>query len=171
MIDGPRRRRDATEDLINAYEAEEERILHTLIRKLEQVSRFPTICTCVCMWKAENRNGGEQLREEKAAIQNAMEAESESQVHRLVREIEDLKRQLTSSSNSSSSSPTTSSSTNGYGTTGMEALQRENVELRQRLMDMERDYSRMMRLNEEYREELIGFRRRVASHSFSLPLL
>jgi len=125
---------------------------------------------CMC-GKAENRNGGEQLREEKAAIQNAMEAESESQVHRLVREIEDLKRQLTSSSSNSSSSSPTTSSTNGYGTTGMEALQRENVELRQRLMDMERDYSRMMRLNEEYREELIGFRRRVASHSFSLPLL
>ena len=43
----------------------------------------------------------------------------------------------------------------------LEALRRENEQLRTRVADMERDYVKLMRLNEIYREELIDHRRRV----------
>lgn len=45
----------------------------------------------------------------------------------------------------------------------LEALRRENEQLRGRVADMERDYVKLMRLNEIYREELIDHRRRVRS--------
>ena len=51
----------------------------------------------------------------------------------------------------------------------LEALRRENEQLRNRLTDMERDYVRLMRLNEIYREELIDHRRRVCSPDYSWP--
>jgi hypothetical protein len=44
----------------------------------------------------------------------------------------------------------------------LEALQRENEYLRLKLVDTERDYIRISRLNEVYREELIDLRRRVS---------
>jgi hypothetical protein len=44
----------------------------------------------------------------------------------------------------------------------LEALRRENEALRSRLTHAERDYIRMTRLNEIYREELIDHRRRVS---------
>lgn len=43
----------------------------------------------------------------------------------------------------------------------LEAMMRENEQLRSRLVDTERDYVRISRLNEIYREELIDHRRRV----------
>jgi len=43
----------------------------------------------------------------------------------------------------------------------LEALRRENEQLRNRVADMERDYVKLMRLNEIYREELIDHRRRI----------
>ena len=43
----------------------------------------------------------------------------------------------------------------------LEALRRENEQLRSRVTDMERDYVKLTRLNEIYREELIDHRRRV----------
>ena len=45
--------------------------------------------------------------------------------------------------------------------TMFEAMRRENEHLRSRLADTERDYIRIKRLNEIYREELIEHRRRV----------
>ena len=45
----------------------------------------------------------------------------------------------------------------------LEALRRENEQLRTRVTDMERDYVKLTRLNEIYREELIDHRRRVRS--------
>ena len=45
----------------------------------------------------------------------------------------------------------------------LEAMRRENEELRNRLADTERGYMRISRLNEVYREELIEHRRRVSS--------
>ncbi|KAJ7054478.1 hypothetical protein C8F01DRAFT_1163508 [Mycena amicta] len=53
------------EELINAYEAEEERIINVLSKKLEQ------------------------LKEEKIELENVLEAESESHVNRLSRELAD----------------------------------------------------------------------------------
>lgn len=47
----------------------------------------------------------------------------------------------------------------------LEAMRRENEQLRSRLVDTERDYIRVTRLNETYREELIEHRRRVSPHS------
>jgi hypothetical protein len=44
----------------------------------------------------------------------------------------------------------------------LEAMRRENEQLRNRLVDTERDYVRITRLNEVYREELIEHRRRVS---------
>ncbi len=43
----------------------------------------------------------------------------------------------------------------------LEILRRENENLRSRLTDLERDYIRMKRLNEIYREELIDHRSKV----------
>ena len=43
----------------------------------------------------------------------------------------------------------------------LEAMRRENEHLRNKLVDTERDYIRISRLNEIYREELIDHRRRV----------
>lgn len=42
------------------------------------------------------------------------------------------------------------------------ALRRENEMLRNRLVDTEREFVRMVRLNDVYREELIELRRRVS---------
>jgi hypothetical protein len=44
----------------------------------------------------------------------------------------------------------------------LDAMRRENDQLRNRLVDTERDYIRISRLNEIYREELIEHRRRVS---------
>lgn len=43
----------------------------------------------------------------------------------------------------------------------LEAMRRENEHLRNKLVDTERDYIRISRLNEIYREELIVHRGRV----------
>jgi len=48
----------------------------------------------------------------------------------------------------------------------LEAMRRENDQLRGRLVDTERDYVRISRLNEIYREELIEHRRRVSRFFF-----
>jgi hypothetical protein len=45
----------------------------------------------------------------------------------------------------------------------LEAMRRENEQLRNRLVDTERDYVRVSRLNEVYREELLEHRRRVST--------
>lgn len=123
-------------------------------------------CTDLCC-------GYEQLREEKIDLENALEAESESHVNRLARELTALRQAQNSnvSDGSVSASPETGiglrSSMNG-GSTGdpnletlLEALRRENEQLRNKLVDTERDYVRISRLNEVYREELIEHRRRV----------
>ena len=46
----------------------------------------------------------------------------------------------------------------------MDAMRKENEALRNKLVDMERDYVRIARLNEVYREELIDHRRRVSMY-------
>lgn len=43
----------------------------------------------------------------------------------------------------------------------LEAMRRENEQLRNRMVDTERDYVRISRLNDIYREELLELRRRV----------
>ena len=45
----------------------------------------------------------------------------------------------------------------------LDAMRRENEQLRTRLIETERDYIRVTRLNEIYREELIEHRRRVST--------
>lgn len=132
------------EDLINAYEAEEEKIINILSRKLEK------------------------LREEKIELENTLEAESEAQVNRLNREISTLR--LASQANGSWSGNDSPPDMRNIGRSGitepstdvvLEALKRENEQLRARLSDTERDYIRMTRMNEIYREELIDHRRRL----------
>ncbi|KAF9818024.1 hypothetical protein IEO21_02985 [Rhodonia placenta] len=144
------------EDLINQYEAEEERIINVLSRKLER------------------------LREEKIALENTLEAESESHVNRLSREISALRlaqQQQQAQVNggtmgSGSGSPVDTRlglhTFLGYRNPAepssemmLEAMRRENEQLRSRLVDTERDYMRITRLNEIYREELIEHRRRL----------
>ncbi|PPQ70508.1 hypothetical protein CVT24_013278, partial [Panaeolus cyanescens] len=231
--------RHAQEELINAYEAEEERIINVLSRKLEK------------------------LREDKIDLENALEAESENHVMKLSRQLgamrmenEELKAKYealladkegeeggssssagrssngieprhrrrkrgfltgsgserkkkrsvgkskdTGSSNSTSTS-NGKSKTNSKGKEKarsssrspprpeamsrsstltalntllsgglsvaepsadmmLSAMKRENEHLRNRLVDTEREYIRMSRLNEIYREELIAHRRRL----------
>ncbi|KAF7975693.1 hypothetical protein HWV62_8809 [Athelia sp. TMB] len=132
------------EHLIYALEAEEERIVNTLSRKLEQ------------------------LREEKIELENALEAESESHVNRLTRELTMLRlaqQQHSHSNGSSNTSPGSQSWKGGFAmpsdATMLEAMRAENEALRGRLVDTERDYIRVARLNEIYREELIDHRRRL----------
>lgn len=144
------------EDLINAYEAEEERIINVLSRKLEK------------------------LQEEKIELENVLEAESESHVNRLSRELFALRLAQQSSQMQSQNHL---SNGNGIGEPSiehgrparsmpsdplapspdimLEALLRENELLRNRMVDMEREYIRITRLNEIYREELIQHRRRL----------
>ncbi|KAB5590298.1 hypothetical protein CTheo_6260 [Ceratobasidium theobromae] len=116
------------EDLISAYEAEEERITNVLSRKLEQ------------------------LREEKSALESNLEAESEPHVNRLTRQIASLQSQL-------------STSTNGreppQAIMLIDAMRLENAQLRSRVADLERDFLRVSRLNEIYRQELLEHRRRL----------
>lgn len=50
----------------------------------------------------------------------------------------------------------------------LDAMRRENEQLRSKLVDTERDYVRVTRLNEIYREELIQHRRRVSCMLFLL---
>ena len=125
------------------------------------------------------RHNNSQLQEEKIELENALEAESESHVNRLSRELSALRlaQQLTNQQNGGS--PTISStSVNGDGSQSptlvrlpnplapsfedmLEAMRRENEQLRHRLVDTEREFIRITRLNEIYREELIQHRRRV----------
>ncbi|KAF8886129.1 hypothetical protein BD779DRAFT_1441837 [Infundibulicybe gibba] len=139
------------EELINAFEAEEERIMNVLSRKLEQ------------------------LREEKISLENTLEAESESHVNRLSRELSALRlaqQQQAGISAGVSISPDVNpgfrSFMSGAGTRGepsaetmLDAMRKENEQLRNRLVDTEREYIRITRLNEIYREELIEHRRRL----------
>lgn len=135
FIDSPPIRRlsasgTSQEELINAYEAEEERIVNVLSRKLEQ------------------------LREDKIDLENVLEAESELAVNRLSRELGALRMQ--NPSGAASSSPA-----DPNAEVLLDAMRRENEELRRRLVDTERDYIRISRLNEIYRVELIEHRNRV----------
>ncbi|KAJ8474603.1 hypothetical protein ONZ51_g7107 [Trametes cubensis] len=149
------------EDLIYQYEAEEERIINILSRKLEQ------------------------LREEKIELENVLEQESESHVNRLSREISALRlaqqqqqqQQQAGPSHTNGSGYASPQDTrlpapqNGYllNTNGsapapdtiLDALRRENEALRNRLVETEQDFIRISRLNEVYREELIQHRRRL----------
>lgn len=116
-----------------------------------------------------------QLREEKIDLENALEAESESHVNRLSREISALRlaQQQTVNGSGSLSPVETRLPLNGNPlepSTEMmlDAMRRENEALRGRLIETERDYIRISRLNEIYREELIEHRRRV---SYMLSLL
>ncbi|KAI0674546.1 hypothetical protein C8Q78DRAFT_967530 [Trametes maxima] len=148
------------EDLIYQYEAEEERIINILSRKLEQ------------------------LREEKIELENVLEQESESHVNRLSREISALRlaqqqqqQQQAGPSHANGSgngSPRDirppgpqlgyslqANSSDPVSDTILDALRRENEALRHRLVETEQDFVRISRLNEVYREELIQHRRRL----------
>ncbi|KAJ7698558.1 hypothetical protein B0H17DRAFT_1050064 [Mycena rosella] len=122
------------EELINAYEAEEERIMNVLSKKLEQ------------------------LREEKIELENVLEAESESHVNRLTRELTSLRLAQQQLAGLGASPGPSDPSVEIM----LSALQRENEALRSRLVDTERDYVRISRLNEVYREELLEHRNRVS---------
>lgn len=110
------------------------------------------------------------MREEKIELENALEAESESHVNRLTRELTMLRlaqQQHSHSNGSSNTSPGSQSWKGGFAmpsdATMLEAMRAENEALRGRLVDTERDYIRVARLNEIYREELIDHRRRVSA--------
>jgi hypothetical protein len=149
------------------------------------------------------RHNDSQLQEEKIELENALEAESESHVNRLSRELSALRlAQQLAAANQNGGSPALSGSGNGGGTSNgtgtglngdgtqsptllrlpnplapssedmLEAMRRENEHLRNRLVDTEREFIRITRLNEIYREELIQHRRRVCTHvliTFVLP--
>jgi hypothetical protein len=102
-----------------------------------------------------------------------LEAESESHVNRLTRELSALRlaqQQQQQQEGSGSISPETrlngirsaADATDPAFETMLEALKRENEQLRGRLVSTERNFIRMSRLNDIYREELISHRRRVS---------
>lgn len=117
-----------------------------------------------------------QLREEKIELENVLEAESESHVNRLSREISALRlaqQQVVNGSGTLSPIETRLPSLNGTISDPppemmLEAMRRENEELRSRLVETEKDYIRISRLNEIYREELIEHRRRVSACSLCI---
>jgi uncharacterized membrane protein len=167
----------AMDGLVNYYEAEQERIINLLSRKLEQV-RSPFCFFSPFFTLFLNR--WSQLRVEKIQLENALEAESESQVNRLNRELTALRRQHQQPQPpNGSAGPSTPSKQAGSGSSNaydpnlpttdvlLDVLRSENESLRNRLVDIERDYLRAKRLNEVYREELIEHRTKVSSVMFS----
>ena len=108
-----------------------------------------------------------------------LEAENESHVNRLNRELSALRAQAQmqtqggqrngSADGSVASSPEAVRAPflSGHDSTApsvevmLEAMRSENEQLRTRLVDTERDYVRISRLNDIYREELLELRRRV----------
>jgi len=127
-----------------------------------------------------------QLQEEKIQLANTLEAENESLVNRLTRQLVALRQQQIQQqqqahaqnyahpggpnaydADSASSSPVQSYAPvldphNPSADITINALRRENEMLRNRLVDTEREFVRMVRLNDVYREELIELRRRVS---------
>ncbi|KAJ1302359.1 hypothetical protein OPQ81_001173 [Rhizoctonia solani] len=99
------------EDILLAYEAEEERITNVLYQKLER------------------------LREEKQALENNRDQD----IDRLTRQIAQLESQSML----------------------LEAMRAENAQLRTRVADLEREFLRVSRVNEVYRQELLEHRRRL----------
>jgi len=106
-------------------------------------------------------------------LENTLEAESESHVNRLSRQLSAL-RMAQAQANGTNGHPETGaipipngvvSSADTPGDPSVEvmldALRRENEHLRNRLSDIEHDYIHISRLNEIYREELIDHRNRV----------
>jgi hypothetical protein len=176
------------EDLINAYEAEEERIINVLSRKLEKV-RSPPLFKRGHPLPFNPPYIDSQLQEEKIALENVLEAESESHVNRLSRELSALRLAQQLASQQNGGSPGVAGiGPNGDGTQSptllrlpnplapssedmLEAMRRENEQLRNRLVDTEREFIRISRLNEIYREELIQHRRRVRVVSRSFPVV
>lgn len=124
-----------------------------------------------------------QAREEKIGLERTHEEESEAHVNRLARELVALRMQaqpqtttggvtgvqtngVNATSHSNPLSGITSYTANANASDPstdilLAALRKENDTLRSRLVSTERDYVRVTRLNEVYREELIEHRRRV----------
>ncbi|CAG7847744.1 SubName: Full=Uncharacterized protein {ECO:0000313/EMBL:CCA69515.1} [Serendipita indica DSM 11827] len=143
------------ENAISSYEAEEERIVNVLSRKLEQ------------------------LRDEKLRLENISESETESHMFQLGRELDALKRasllvntnalsyESDSQGQSVSNSPIQHYQPNSTDPRSppsdamLHLLRTENALLRQRLVDTEREFTKATKLNEAYREELIELRRRL----------
>jgi hypothetical protein len=105
-------------------------------------------------------------------LENALEAESESHVNRLSRELTALRLSQQQASLNGSDGVEARAGLTGFINNGnastpsaeimLDAMRRENEQLRNRLVDTERDYIRISRLNDIYREELIEHRRRVS---------
>jgi hypothetical protein len=106
-----------------------------------------------------------QLRLEKVNLENALEQESESQVNRLNRELSILRRQqLQQGADGDEYTGHGEGTTRGPGhELVLDILRRENENLRARVADLEKDFIRMRRLNEVYREEIIDHRTKVYS--------
>lgn len=116
-----------------------------------------------------------QLREEKISLERAHEEESESHVNRLSRELSALRCLQQQSQAQSNGTGVEEGVGRGRGRQSflsasdspsaevlLDALKKENESLRSRLVATERDYVKVTRLNEVFREELIDHRRRVS---------
>lgn len=152
-IAGGSNRMHDIENVINSYEAEEERIVNVLSRKLEQ------------------------LRDEKIQLENILEAESEAHVNRLSRELSALRmaqpavipggQDPDSMNQSLASSPVSHFNPHindpRYPSTDIiiAALRKENEILRAHVVEAEREFLKANRLNDIYREEIVELRRRL----------
>jgi hypothetical protein len=104
---------------------------------------------------------GLKLREEKIALENTLEAESESHVNRLTRQITQLQTQLAASTSPTNARRTHTDPEPPQPVMLIEAMRLENAQLRNRVVDLERDFLRVSRVNDVYRQELLEHRRRV----------
>ena len=122
-----------------------------------------------------------QLRDEKIQLENILEAESESHVNKLSRELYALRlaqpalaqgaydpdSQNQSLANSPIHQLNPHANDSRYPSVEVinAALRRENEILRARVVDAEREFVKTSRLNDIYREEIVELRRRVSQRS------
>ncbi len=100
-------------------------------------------------------------------LERVHEEESESQVNRLARELGALRRRVHVQDSEEGEVPHASEDDDPSTAVLLAALREENESLRSRLVVAEREYVRVRRLNEVYREELIEHRRRVSCSRLS----
>jgi hypothetical protein len=147
------------EHALNELEWEEERMINQLTQKLEKVALLAFQSPRIRLRLARR-----QLRADKAKLENDLEAESESMVLKLQKQLQALSREQQDSSDAAAISPPLSLShlaTPHHPEIDPSVLLQENTTLRNKLHQTEAAYIKLTRLNDVYRSELIELRSRL----------